>query len=259
MRALLSSLLLMTALAGGAQAAPVLRTDSGICHCPGGQHYDGIKRAQEFGDLASCLATGAREPKRGQGDCAAASLVDPAPAQTAAPARSVVAGARQFTPDYDRGLYGDGWSDENADCRDTRAEVLISQSVAPVRMRKNGCSVAAGRWNDPYTGKVFTDASDLDIDHLVPLAWAHAHGADTWDAQKRLAFANWAPNLFPVDASVNREKGADGPLHWLPPRTEYRCEYILRFERVVLTWGLEFTPEERAGVDEIRAHWCPAG
>lgn len=254
MRALLITSLILTLSCLTAQAAPVLLTESGICHCPGGQYYKGIKRGQEFSDLASCLATGAREPKRGQGDCGGAA-VSQTPREDTAPAAT----AHQLTQGYDRHLYGDGWNDENADCRDTRAEVLISQSVAPVRMRKNGCSVSAGRWNDPYTGKVFTDAADLDIDHLVPLAWAHAHGADRWTADKRLDFANWAPNLFPVDASVNRQKGADGPLTWLPPRTEYRCEYVVRFERVVLTWGLEFTKAERAGLDDIKAHWCPAG
>ena len=158
---------------------------------------------------------------------------------------------------YDRDAYG-GWIDEDGNCRDTRAEVLAAHSTVAVTMRKSGCAVAHGRWHDPYTGTIFTQASDLDIDHMVPLAWAHAHGAADWPAERKRAFANWQANLFPVKASVNREKGADGPLHWLPPRLEYRCEYILRFERIASAWGLSFTPEEAGGMAEIRAHWCPA-
>ena len=66
--------------------------------------------------------------------------------------------------------------DEDGNCRDTRAEVLIASSTGRVHMRKNGCSVDRGKWFDPYTGKTFTQASDVDIDHLVPLAWADAIG-----------------------------------------------------------------------------------
>lgn len=253
MRNALYAILMMLSAANPAAADPVRLTDSGICHCPGGKYYDDIKRSREFGDLASCLATGAREPRSGQGDCASTALGDTSGTVTQRGPLD-----RHLTTPYERSLYGKGWADDNSDCRNTRAEVLIAQSVAPVRMRRSGCSVDAGRWNDPYTGKVFTRASELDIDHLVPLAWAHAHGGHSWSPEKRLAFANWAPNLFPVEASANRQKGADGPLRWLPPRTEYRCEYIVRFERVVLTWGLSFTPDERAGMDEIKAHWCPS-
>lgn len=181
------------------------------------------------------------------------------------PAATQSANAPPVQPDdlgsgqkYVRALYGDGWDDENGDCRNTRAEVLIQQSVVPVHMRKSGCSVERGKWNDPYTGKTFTSAKDVDIDHMVPLAWAHYHGADAWPPQRKLAFANWPANLFAVQASVNREKGADGPLNWLPPRVEYRCEYILRFERIVETWELRMSPTEMAGMSEIKSHWCPS-
>lgn len=236
-------------LAAPAGAAPVLLTGSGICHCPGGSSYGRITKGTPFPDLQSCLAQGAREPRRGQGDCAAASMstgmVAPAAASTG--------------PAYRRTDYGDGWGDEDGDCQDTRAEVLAALSTGPVHMRRGNCSVDRGRWVDPYTGNVLTDASEVDIDHVVPLAWAHAHGAAQWDSARRHAFANWTPNLMPVTASVNRQKGADGPLHWLPPRIEYRCEYVLRFERIARSWDLRFTPGEAVGIEEIKAHYCPAG
>lgn len=158
---------------------------------------------------------------------------------------------------YNRDDYG-GWADADGDCLNTRAEVLIATSTGPVHLRNSRCSVDRGRWLDPYTGKTFTNAADVDIDHLVPLAWAHARGAAEWPSERKIAFANWEPNLFPVMNSVNREKGAAGPIEWLPPRLEYRCEYILRFERVVKTWDLRFSRSEQKGMEEIKAHWCPA-
>lgn len=158
---------------------------------------------------------------------------------------------------YDRDNYG-GWTDDDGNCRNTRAEVLIASSTGPVHMRKGNCSVDRGKWFDPYTGKTFTKAGDLDIDHLVPLAWANAHGASEWPADRKRAFANWQANLFPVQASVNREKGASGPIHWLPPRVEYRCEYMLRFERVMVAWGLHYYRSEADAMKTLKAHYCPA-
>ncbi len=37
----------------------------------------------------------------------------------------------------------------------------------------NGCTVQAGTWIDPYTGRTFTAAGDLNVDHIVPLKHAH--------------------------------------------------------------------------------------
>ena len=49
-------------------------------------------------------------------------------------------------------------------------------------------SVVAGRWNDPYTGGVFTVAQDLDLDHVVPLRWAWERGASVWNGDRRERF-----------------------------------------------------------------------
>lgn len=48
----------------------------------------------------------------------------------------------------------------------------------------------SGRWVSVYDDKTFTDASGLDIDHLVPLANAWRSGANTWTQEKRKSFAN---------------------------------------------------------------------
>lgn len=73
--------------------------------------------------------------------------------------------------EFDRKHFG-GWADENKDCLDTRQVLLIAFSLKFVELSKNGCRTIHGQWLDPYSGQIFTDAIDLDIDHLVPLKWA---------------------------------------------------------------------------------------
>ena len=77
-----------------------------------------------------------------------------------------------------------------------------------------------------YTGMTFTKASDVDIDHIVPLAHAHRHGADKWTKEQRNDF----DNLLVVDDSANQSKSDQAPHEWLPPLKSYWCEYGKRWE-----------------------------
>ena len=156
---------------------------------------------------------------------------------------------------YDRSLFG-GWADEDGDCRTTRHEVLAELSTVQVRWSADGCEVERGRWIDPYTGRVHLDAGGLDVDHVVPLAYAWARGADGWDEDARERFANDPANLLPVEAGVNRSKGSRGPLAWLPPDEEHRCQYLLRFARVARGHGLRLPPDEEQKVEALTGEVC---
>ena len=112
---------------------------------------------------------------------------------------------------------------------------------------------ALGQWYDLYTG---TTSSPLDVDHIVPLAWAWDHGADEWTDRRRRAFALDTRNLQPVDAGLNRSKGADGPLDWLPPNAEYPCEYVLRFRRIVRIWALDLAEREAVELRRLSDRIC---
>ena len=48
----------------------------------------------------------------------------------------------------------------------------------------------SGQWLGLFTGTTVTEASKLDVDHMVPLANAHNSGAWNWDADRRKAYAN---------------------------------------------------------------------
>lgn len=144
------------------------------------------------------------------------------------------------------------WIDADHDCQDTRAELLIATSKVPVKFRnEKRCSVVSGEWYDPYSGKTWTKASDLDLDHVVPLKWAHTHGAANWPKSQKRVFANDLNNLIPVEDNLNQAKSDKGPSGWMPPNHAYRCEYLARFVAVVVEYRLQTTPVEKRVMDRM--------
>lgn len=155
--------------------------------------------------------------------------------------------------EYDRKLYKH-WTDEDKDCQDTRQEVLISESIEPIILDDRGCRVISGLWYDPFTGNTFTDPSDLDIDHLVPLKEAHLSGAHSWTVSMREQYANDVDNpdsLIAVSKSANRSKGAKDVATWLPPNEEFHCEYVRRWIAVKDDWGMVMDALESEAVKTI--------
>ena len=155
---------------------------------------------------------------------------------------------------YDRKSYRH-WVDEDRDCQNARHEVLLEESQGGVSFKTSkGCRVIAGNWLDPYSGRMITDASQLDIDHLVPLKEAHESGGYAWDAQTRQAYANDLrdPNhLIAVDRSLNRQKGARDPAEWLPPNPNYLVAYAQAWVDVKRKWNLTADAKEIAALRQL--------
>jgi len=165
--------------------------------------------------------------------------------------QSIGTNSEVITPlEYDRSLYKH-WTDEDQDCQDTRQEVLISESIEPVVLNDRGCRVVSGRWFDPYTGNIYTDPSDLDIDHIVPLKEAHLSGAHSWSQLRREQYANdlsEPDSLIAVSKSANRSKGAKDVAQWLPINEAFQCEYARRWIAVKDRWGMAM---DKAEVDTV--------
>lgn len=121
---------------------------------------------------------------------------------------------------YDRDEWSH-WLDSDGDCMNRRHEVFLAQSIGNVRLSSDGCRVLGGEWTGPYTGTRYMDPSDLDIDHVIPLAWAHARGGAAWSPAQKAAFANDPVNLLAVDDGLNQSKGARGPSKWLPTNPDH--------------------------------------
>ena len=96
--------------------------------------------------------------------------------------------ARDQESGYDRSLFKH-WIDTDKNGCDTRAEILISEAVVKPKVDKK-CKITGGKWFSAYDGKSVTNASQLDVDHLVPLAEAWRSGAWAWTAKQRQDYAN---------------------------------------------------------------------
>lgn len=147
---------------------------------------------------------------------------------------------------YDQGLDADG------DGCITRKEVLIRDHIGPVRVSKS-CAVH-GRWKSLYDDRVTTDASKLQIDHLVPLAEAWHAGAWRWPRAKQIAFGNdlgYRWELQAVTASLNQDKGDKDPAKWLPRKN--RCTYVKAWIGVKARWALTVDRAEKSALRKVLA------
>ena len=159
------------------------------------------------------------------------------------------------TPEYDREEWG-GWIDADGDCQNTRAEVLIEESlVEPVL---DGCRVVTGRWIGPWSGLTFEDAAEVDVDHHVPLAHAHRAGGSAWDPELKRQFSNDLENLNAISSSLNRSKGSRGPDEWLPHDETSHCEYAMQWKAVKTKYRLSIAASEQQVLDDMLAS-CDSG
>ena len=164
-------------------------------------------------------------------------------------------------PPYNRDDWNH-WIDEDGDCQNTRHEVLIEESQETVTYTSaTNCSVNTGKWYGYYTAQYYYNASELDIDHFIPLKNAHQSGGHSWSSAKKEEFANSRldpDNLIAVNLSANRSKGARGPDEWKPSNTDYWCQYAYDWIRIKDYWGLTATQAEwDALVSMIET--CPDG
>jgi 5-methylcytosine-specific restriction endonuclease McrA len=216
----------------------VKQSSSGICHDNSSSSYKRTKKYTAFESISACTAAGGRLPK------SATKKMDEALNEAAMQ-------GRDFVTLYNRSDWPH-WSDEDKDCQNTRHELLISTSSEAVSYKTDKqCNVLAGKWYDPYSGETFTISKDLDLDHIVPLKFAHGHGADKWSRERKAMFANDLDNLILTKASLNRQKGAKGLTEWLIPNFPYRCEYIARFNAVMAKYELSYIPSVQRIVNRM--------
>jgi hypothetical protein len=142
------------------------------------------------------------------------------------------------------------WSSQGGGC-DTR-DVVLQRDGVGVAIGE-GCDISGGEWVSAYDGETFADPSDLDIDHMVPLANAWRTGAASWTDARREAFANDLdrPQLLAVSASSNRSKGDQDPSQWRPPQREFWCEYARSWVAVKAYWDLSVTADEKSALAEM--------
>lgn len=115
------------------------------------------------------------------------------------------------------------------------------------------CTNLQGTWVDPYGAGKYDAASDIDIDHVVPLGDAYATGAAAWDTTKRTQYANDPLVLISADDSLNQSKGDDDPSQWKPPNTAAYCLYATRWVLIKDKYGLWVTSSEKSALNSMLA------
>lgn len=136
------------------------------------------------------------------------------------------------------------WITQSGACN-TREVVLKRDGTGVVT--NSACAAVSGVWFSPYDGATWMNASDVDIDHVVPLSnawkvrvymfelifacanWRFQSGASSWTTSRRQAFANdlTNPQLITVTDNVNQAKGDDGPEDWMPSVSKYYVPTLL--------------------------------
>lgn len=167
-------------------------------------------------------------------------------------------------------MYG-GWKSVKGS--NTRIEVLKDQAD---NVEMNGNKIAGGTWYINYTGKTVTYSNkeevskNLQIDHIVPVSYAHRHGASNWDEDKRKEFYNdcgrdtiWSNgvdnidnfsdvgNLIVSDSSSNIQKSDSGPSEWLPSNKDFVLNYCERWVKICNNYGISITQADYNTIKEV--------
>lgn len=147
---------------------------------------------------------------------------------------------------YSRDLFPH-WNTVSGSCN-TRETVLRRDGSNVVV--GSDCYPDSGRWYSPYDGATWSLASDVDIDHIVPLSNAWRTGARSWTQSRRTQFANDLsnPQLIAVTDNVNSAKGDKTPAAWKPPRTAYWCTYAKMWVRTKYRYTLTVNSAEKSAL-----------
>jgi hypothetical protein len=173
--------------------------------------------------------------------------------------------------DYRRPAFGDAWDDDNDaplghnGC-DTRDDILNRDLVDKTYVSIKRCpdAVATGTLHDPYTNATIAfqrgahTGEAVQIDHIVPLAYAWDMGAYDWPSPERRRFANDPANLLAVQGNANQDKGDKQPAYWMPPNAAFDCQYAMQFIAVLRGYQLS-VDQASAGVLRQAAATCPVG
>jgi hypothetical protein len=225
----------------------------------------GWQSADALGGVGTAAPAGRKSPAPGQPPAGPTGI-------TALLKRATIVATRPQVPGYERDcgpgegcVFGTPWSDDtdapdgHNGC-DTRNDVL-RRTLDEVTFKpgSNQCDVVRGHFVDPYTGRTMdyeSEGSQIQIDHLFPLAAAWDLGAFRWSLGRRTEFANDTRlELLAVEGGANQSKGDSTPASWLPPNQAYRCDYLTRYLEVALHYDLQLTRAD-ASVISAAARKC---
>lgn len=166
--------------------------------------------------------------------------------------------ARPLPPiKYDRLAQFGTWIKDprSSSCLNTRAKVLARDSQSQVGFAEtNPCRVATGTWNDPYSGSTFTNADDVQIDHVVALKNAYDSGAYNWSNKYRCLYTNFMAyknHLLSVSGVENNRKSDKGPERWMPSNSRFACQHLQNWLAVKFLWKMNMSEAESKSIAQF--------
>ena len=150
---------------------------------------------------------------------------------------------------YDRDRFPH-WSEQERGC--TTRELVLRRDGTNVTVGDD-CYPTGGRWYSVYDQRWLSDPSEVDVDHMVPLANAWRSGANRWTDDERETFANDLERgqLIAVSAASNRSKGDQDPSQWRPGNNDVWCDYARWWIDVKHHYELTITESERSALREM--------
>lgn len=129
------------------------------------------------------------------------------------------------------------WLDEAKNGLNSRQEILFRDSVTcEIVKNDTGEITVKGVWKCKYTDTVITDPKRIEIDHIVPIAYARANKLGIWTPRKWAEFYNDFSNLRAVEDTINSSKGDKALNKWLPPKN--KAWYKKQFTHVCRKWWI---------------------
>lgn len=157
------------------------------------------------------------------------------------------------------------WAPVNTDnpCWTSKKEALAIQAVPgtvkfedanhkETKDKAQACSIVAGEWIDPYSGKRIKDPKDMDVDHIVPISYANDHGGDKWEVSKKSQFANDVESqLLAVSKKSKKTKNEASPSKFIPENKKYKCTYAKSFTSTLDKYELTVDKSNKKALSEI--------
>ena len=173
----------------------------------------------------------------------------PSASTAAARLAELTVAAESHASTYDRDLFP-LWITISGACN-TRETVLKRDGTNVVT--DSSCAATSGSWFSPYDGATWTAGSDVDIDHMVPLAEAWQSGAWAWTTPQRQTYANdlGGPELWAVTDNVNQSKSDQDPTTWQPSVASFRCTYARAWIQVKWFYDLTVDSSEKSALNTM--------
>ena len=135
----------------------------------------------------------------------------------------------------------------------TRHNELRKESLTDVTYSDSNRSVAGGLWNLVYVEGTTTNPSDLDAEHVLPLANMHVRACSAgivFTESEREVLANDPDLVFVADDGANQSRGAkswaSSPYGsgWFPPNASVHCDWLQIQIQLLDKYTLPVTGEE---------------